>query len=83
MFVIEKSANDRGISFVGGCSPQARPAAIRQCNPACRKPFSYCTQVSHVLKTSTSILIAVLYTCYWMFSSPLQPAAVPCAHDTI
>ncbi|ELK04587.1 Thrombospondin type-1 domain-containing protein 7B [Pteropus alecto] len=28
----------------GGCSPQARPAAIRQCNPACRKPFSYCTQ---------------------------------------
>ncbi|MBZ3889836.1 Thrombospondin type-1 domain-containing protein 7B, partial [Sciurus carolinensis] len=28
----------------GGCSPQARPAAIRQCIPACRKPFSYCTQ---------------------------------------
>lgn len=46
MFIIEKSANDDGISFVGGCSPQAQPAAIRQCNPACRKPFSYCTQVS-------------------------------------
>ncbi|XP_054555672.1 thrombospondin type-1 domain-containing protein 7B isoform X2 [Talpa occidentalis] len=33
-----------GINVTGGCSPQARPAAIRQCNPACRKPFSYCTQ---------------------------------------
>ncbi|KAK1336985.1 hypothetical protein QTO34_003027 [Cnephaeus nilssonii] len=42
--VTEKSASGDGISFVGGCSPQARPAAIRQCNPACRKPFSYCTQ---------------------------------------
>ncbi|XP_071072572.1 thrombospondin type-1 domain-containing protein 7B isoform X2 [Dasypus novemcinctus] len=33
-----------GINVTGGCSPRARPAAIRQCNPACRKPFSYCTQ---------------------------------------
>nr|XP_045006889.1 thrombospondin type-1 domain-containing protein 7B isoform X3 [Jaculus jaculus] len=33
-----------GINVTGGCSPQARPAAIRQCVPACRKPFSYCTQ---------------------------------------
>ncbi|XP_028003996.2 thrombospondin type-1 domain-containing protein 7B [Eptesicus fuscus] len=33
-----------GVNVTGGCSPQARPAAIRQCNPACRKPFSYCTQ---------------------------------------
>ncbi|XP_077623950.1 thrombospondin type-1 domain-containing protein 7B-like [Crocuta crocuta] len=33
-----------GINVTGGCSPQTRPAAIRQCNPACRKPFSYCTQ---------------------------------------
>ncbi|XP_010328810.3 thrombospondin type-1 domain-containing protein 7B [Saimiri boliviensis] len=33
-----------GINVTGGCSPQARPAAIRQCIPACRKPFSYCTQ---------------------------------------
>lgn len=64
MFIIEKSTNDDGgflcyflfcfgLVFVGGCSPQARPAAIRQCNPACRKPFSYCTQVSPVLEPST------------------------------
>ncbi|KAL4840736.1 hypothetical protein H8958_008421 [Nasalis larvatus] len=33
-----------GVNVTGGCSPQARPAAIRQCIPACRKPFSYCTQ---------------------------------------
>ncbi|XP_045154839.1 thrombospondin type-1 domain-containing protein 7B [Echinops telfairi] len=33
-----------GINVTGGCSPQARPAAVRQCSPACRKPFSYCTQ---------------------------------------
>nr|XP_054113645.1 thrombospondin type-1 domain-containing protein 7B isoform X2 [Callithrix jacchus] len=33
-----------GINVTGGCFPQARPAAIRQCIPACRKPFSYCTQ---------------------------------------
>ncbi|KAM5279638.1 thrombospondin type-1 domain-containing protein 7B [Ctenodactylus gundi] len=33
-----------GINVTGGCSPQARPAAVRQCIPACRKPFSYCTQ---------------------------------------
>ncbi|XP_045874178.1 thrombospondin type-1 domain-containing protein 7B [Meles meles] len=33
-----------GINVTGGCAPRARPAAIRQCNPACRKPFSYCTQ---------------------------------------
>ncbi|XP_046319736.1 thrombospondin type-1 domain-containing protein 7B [Marmota monax] len=33
-----------GMNVTGGCSPQARPAAIRQCIPACRKPFSYCTQ---------------------------------------
>ncbi|XP_021054219.1 thrombospondin type-1 domain-containing protein 7B [Mus pahari] len=33
-----------GLNVTGGCSPQARPAAIRQCIPACKKPFSYCTQ---------------------------------------
>ncbi|XP_004626441.1 thrombospondin type-1 domain-containing protein 7B [Octodon degus] len=33
-----------GVNVTGGCSLQARPAAIRQCIPACRKPFSYCTQ---------------------------------------
>lgn len=72
MFIIEKSANDDGISFVGGCSPQARPAAIRQCIPACRKPFSYCTQVSHMLESSISALVAVFYICNQMFSCLLQ-----------
>lgn len=70
IFILEKSVNDGGISFVGGCSLQARPAAIRQCNPACRKPFSYCTQVSQVLEAWTGNLI-VLYVCCVMFSSLL------------
>ncbi|XP_074071171.1 thrombospondin type-1 domain-containing protein 7B [Macrotis lagotis] len=33
-----------GINVTGGCSAQSRPTSIRQCNPVCRKPFSYCTQ---------------------------------------
>ncbi|KAG8125095.1 hypothetical protein E2320_020362 [Naja naja] len=28
----------------GGCSMQLQPATTRHCNPACKKPFSYCTQ---------------------------------------
>ncbi|NWX81546.1 THS7B protein, partial [Nothoprocta pentlandii] len=33
-----------GINVTGGCSLQTKPAEIQHCNPACRKPFSYCTQ---------------------------------------
>lgn len=33
------------ISLTGGCSIQMQPATTRDCSPACRKPFSYCTQV--------------------------------------
>lgn len=53
MTIIDKPANNSNIFFVGGCSPQARPAAIRQCIPACKKPFSYCTQVSFMLGSPT------------------------------
>ncbi|XP_028837445.1 thrombospondin type-1 domain-containing protein 7B isoform X3 [Denticeps clupeoides] len=28
----------------GGCSPHNRPSTVRQCHPACTKPFSFCTQ---------------------------------------
>ncbi|XP_068101989.1 thrombospondin type-1 domain-containing protein 7B [Hyperolius riggenbachi] len=33
-----------GTNVTGGCSPNSRPAAIRHCDPPCRKPFSYCMQ---------------------------------------
>ncbi|KAF7241955.1 Thrombospondin type-1 domain-containing protein 7B [Varanus komodoensis] len=33
-----------GVNVTGGCSSQTQPATARHCNPACRKPFSYCTQ---------------------------------------
>ncbi|NXA36109.1 THS7B protein, partial [Eudromia elegans] len=33
-----------GINVTGGCSLQTKPAEIQHCSPACRKPFSYCTQ---------------------------------------
>ncbi|KAJ6665425.1 hypothetical protein lerEdw1_003265 [Lerista edwardsae] len=33
-----------GVNVTGGCSVQMQPAATRHCNPACRKPFSFCTQ---------------------------------------
>ncbi|XP_025979254.2 thrombospondin type-1 domain-containing protein 7B [Dromaius novaehollandiae] len=33
-----------GINVTGGCSHQTKPAEIQHCSPACRKPFSYCTQ---------------------------------------
>lgn len=63
MVITDKSANNSDLSFAGGCSPQARPAAVRQCTPACRKPFSYCTQVSHMLGCPTGIIISVLFLC--------------------
>ncbi|XP_069081179.1 thrombospondin type-1 domain-containing protein 7B [Pleurodeles waltl] len=33
-----------GITVTGGCSSQSQPSESRQCDPPCRKPFSYCTQ---------------------------------------
>ncbi|XP_040460738.1 thrombospondin type-1 domain-containing protein 7B [Falco naumanni] len=33
-----------GINVTGGCALQTKPAEVRHCSPACRKPFSYCTQ---------------------------------------
>ncbi|NWV59055.1 THS7B protein, partial [Malurus elegans] len=33
-----------GVNVTGGCPVRTRPAEIRRCSPACRKPFSYCTQ---------------------------------------
>ncbi|NWX72371.1 THS7B protein, partial [Alca torda] len=33
-----------GINVTGGCALRMKPAEVRHCNPACRKPFSYCTQ---------------------------------------
>uniref|UniRef100_A0A6J0SKF4 Thrombospondin type-1 domain-containing protein 7B n=1 Tax=Pogona vitticeps TaxID=103695 RepID=A0A6J0SKF4_9SAUR len=33
-----------GMNVTGGCSLQMQPATTRQCSPACKKPFSYCTQ---------------------------------------
>ncbi|XP_077176308.1 thrombospondin type-1 domain-containing protein 7B isoform X2 [Paroedura picta] len=33
-----------GVNVTGGCSIQMQPSTTRHCNPACRKPFSYCTQ---------------------------------------
>ncbi|KAM4626862.1 thrombospondin type-1 domain-containing protein 7B-like [Discoglossus pictus] len=33
-----------GINVTGGCSVQLQPAAVRHCDPPCRKPFSYCLQ---------------------------------------
>uniref|UniRef100_A0A803TL68 Thrombospondin type-1 domain-containing protein 7A n=1 Tax=Anolis carolinensis TaxID=28377 RepID=A0A803TL68_ANOCA len=33
-----------GVNVTGGCSIRMQPATTRHCNPACRKPFSYCTQ---------------------------------------
>ncbi|XP_063789788.1 thrombospondin type-1 domain-containing protein 7B isoform X1 [Pseudophryne corroboree] len=33
-----------GINVTGGCSPNSQPAAVRSCDPPCRKPFSYCMQ---------------------------------------
>ncbi|NXN47599.1 THS7B protein, partial [Rhinoptilus africanus] len=33
-----------GINVTGGCALRTKPAEVRHCNPACKKPFSYCTQ---------------------------------------
>ncbi|XP_019378020.1 PREDICTED: thrombospondin type-1 domain-containing protein 7B [Gavialis gangeticus] len=33
-----------GMNVTGGCSVQTKPAETWHCSPACRKPFSYCTQ---------------------------------------
>ncbi|XP_075367636.1 thrombospondin type-1 domain-containing protein 7B isoform X2 [Mycteria americana] len=33
-----------GINVTGGCALRTKPAEVRHCSPACRKPFSYCTQ---------------------------------------
>ncbi|XP_064307110.1 thrombospondin type-1 domain-containing protein 7B isoform X2 [Phalacrocorax carbo] len=33
-----------GINVTGGCALRMKPAEVRHCSPACRKPFSYCTQ---------------------------------------
>ncbi|XP_012505956.1 PREDICTED: thrombospondin type-1 domain-containing protein 7B [Propithecus coquereli] len=82
-----------GINVTGGCSPQARPAAIRQCIPACRKPFSYCTQVSHGLEPSTNgrvkiwvygvsgggflIMIFLVFTSYLVCKKPKPHQSTP------
>uniref|UniRef100_A0A8C5MBU9 Thrombospondin type-1 domain-containing protein 7A n=1 Tax=Leptobrachium leishanense TaxID=445787 RepID=A0A8C5MBU9_9ANUR len=34
-------------SCAGGCSFQSQPAAVRVCDPACTKPFSYCMQTGN------------------------------------
>ncbi|XP_073401660.1 thrombospondin type-1 domain-containing protein 7B isoform X1 [Dendrobates tinctorius] len=33
-----------GMNVTGGCAPNSRPAAVRHCDPPCKKPFSYCMQ---------------------------------------
>ncbi|KAM6080415.1 thrombospondin type-1 domain-containing protein 7B isoform 4-T4 [Theristicus caerulescens] len=33
-----------GINVTGGCALRTKPAEVQHCSPACRKPFSYCTQ---------------------------------------
>uniref|UniRef100_A0A803WA16 Thrombospondin type-1 domain-containing protein 7A n=1 Tax=Ficedula albicollis TaxID=59894 RepID=A0A803WA16_FICAL len=33
-----------GVNVTGGCPLRTKPAEVRHCSPACRKPFSYCTQ---------------------------------------
>uniref|UniRef100_A0ACB8G164 Uncharacterized protein n=1 Tax=Sphaerodactylus townsendi TaxID=933632 RepID=A0ACB8G164_9SAUR len=33
-----------GVNVTGGCSIQRQPTTTRHCSPACKKPFSYCTQ---------------------------------------
>ncbi|XP_072730525.1 thrombospondin type-1 domain-containing protein 7B isoform X5 [Ciconia boyciana] len=33
-----------GINVTGGCALRTKPAEVWHCSPACRKPFSYCTQ---------------------------------------
>nr|XP_009937046.1 PREDICTED: thrombospondin type-1 domain-containing protein 7B [Opisthocomus hoazin] len=33
-----------GINVTGGCALRMKPAEVWHCSPACRKPFSYCTQ---------------------------------------
>ncbi|XP_053568516.1 LOW QUALITY PROTEIN: thrombospondin type-1 domain-containing protein 7B [Bombina bombina] len=33
-----------GINVTGGCTIKSQPAAVRHCDPPCRKPFSYCLQ---------------------------------------
>ncbi|XP_063257059.1 thrombospondin type-1 domain-containing protein 7B [Prinia subflava] len=33
-----------GINVTGGCPLRTKPADVQHCSPACRKPFSYCTQ---------------------------------------
>ncbi|NXO34104.1 THS7B protein, partial [Locustella ochotensis] len=33
-----------GVNVTGGCPLRTKPAEIQHCSPACRKPFSYCTQ---------------------------------------
>ncbi|NXK87861.1 THS7B protein, partial [Formicarius rufipectus] len=33
-----------GMNVTGGCPLRTKPAEVRHCSPACRKPFSYCTQ---------------------------------------
>ncbi|XP_032921162.1 thrombospondin type-1 domain-containing protein 7B [Catharus ustulatus] len=33
-----------GINVTGGCPLRTKPAEVQHCSPACRKPFSYCTQ---------------------------------------
>uniref|UniRef100_A0A8D2MIA5 Thrombospondin type-1 domain-containing protein 7A n=1 Tax=Zonotrichia albicollis TaxID=44394 RepID=A0A8D2MIA5_ZONAL len=35
-----------GINVTGGCPLRTKPAEVRHCSPPCRKPFSYCTQVT-------------------------------------
>ncbi|XP_047666453.1 thrombospondin type-1 domain-containing protein 7B isoform X2 [Tachysurus fulvidraco] len=33
-----------GVNVTGGCFLQTKPSTVRQCTPACTKPFSFCTQ---------------------------------------
>ncbi|XP_058277386.1 thrombospondin type-1 domain-containing protein 7B [Hirundo rustica] len=33
-----------GVNVTGGCPLRTKPAEVQHCSPACRKPFSYCTQ---------------------------------------
>ncbi|OCT61032.1 thrombospondin type-1 domain-containing protein 7B isoform X2 [Xenopus laevis] len=35
-----------GLNVTGGCSIASQPAAVRHCDPPCRKPFSICKQNS-------------------------------------
>ncbi|XP_075050423.1 thrombospondin type-1 domain-containing protein 7B-like [Mixophyes fleayi] len=41
-----------GMNITGGCAPNSQPAAVRNCDPPCRKPFSYCMQVTYLERTS-------------------------------